>query len=1020
MQLSVLGKIAARFSRNEKIVRKLDSYVKKINKLEPAMEKLSDEKLRAKTDEFKQRLANGETLDDILVEAFAVVREASKRTLRMRHFDVQLKGGIVLHRGMIAEMKTGEGKTLVATLPIYLNALSGKGAHVVTVNDYLARRDSREMGRIYKFLGLSVGCIVNGLADFDRKEQYACDITYGTNNEFGFDYLRDNMKFELDEMCQRELNYAIVDEVDSILIDEARTPLIISGASDDSSDLYITVNKLMQEILPEDYEKEEKSKSVVLTDKGHEHIEKLVNDAGLMSGSHLYQTQNTILIHHINQALKANIMFHKDVDYIVATVGKKKKILIIDEFTGRALPDRRYSDGLHQALEAKEGLKVESENQTLASITFQNFFTMYKKLAGMTGTALTESHEFSEMYKLQVIAIPTNKPMIRNDMDDEIFRTFAEKLGVVVAVVGDCQKRGQPVLVGTISIEKSEIFSNALTKAGIKHNVLNARHHEQEAEIIANAGIPGSVTIATNMAGRGTDIKLGGNVDMLIAQSVRGIEDEEIREKISKEVRSQVLQDSVRAKNAGGLFVIGTERHESRRIDNQLRGRSGRQGDPGASKFFISLEDDLMRIFGPSISMLDRWFQKMDLENGEPIQHPWISKSIEKAQQRVEAHNFDIRKHLLKYSSIPNQQRSAVYKKRLDLMSSPDMGAEVRQMAIDTIASLINLHTDEKSLPDNWDIEKLNEGMNRIFNIEVSMQDILSHEALTPQFLQEILEERVMERLGQQEKLIGEEHVGYIQRAIILRTLDSVWKEHLNLLEYLYNGIHLQSYGQKDPLNVYKQEAFTMFNTMIAKWRETVLAFLFNFYPQNSHSSEVASDLLRDDDGEFDSFIYDHPEEAGALVNELSSSMVYNNNSETENLDPAPKKKKASKTKEKEASSSETPPSAETRKKKQKNIAVSATTQKNNVLDDEKTPRKKTIRKKPSPKNSEETAVSGTNVSGTDRKKPKTHDKQPKSIGPGESVSHKMASNFQAPGSRNAPCPCGSGLRYKHCHGKLS
>ncbi|MED5575577.1 MAG: preprotein translocase subunit SecA, partial [Pseudomonadota bacterium] len=630
-------------SANDRMLARLKGEVDAINAFEPEVQKLSDEALKAQTDKFRERIKAGETLDKIMVEAFATVREAAIRTLGQRHFDVQLLGGMVLHQGKISEMRTGEGKTLVATLPVYLNALMGQGVHVVTVNDFLAQRDARWMGQVYEFLGLTVGCIIHGLDDSERREQYACDITYGTNNEFGFDYLRDNMKFSLDEMVQREFNFAIVDEVDSILIDEARTPLIISGPTEETTEMYIQVDKLIPKLVPEDYEKDEKQRSVTLTEQGSQRIEDLLEDSGILQSGSLYDVQNISIVHHANQALRAHTLFSRDTDYIV----KDGKVVIIDEFTGRMMEGRRYSDGLHQALEAKEGVEVQTENQTLASITFQNYFRLYPKLAGMTGTAMTEAAEFAEIYSLEVVDMPTNRPMIRLDEDDEIYRTQTEKHNAILEQVAECHERGQPVLVGTVSIEKSEELSALLIKQKMKHEVLNARHHEREAHIIADAGMPGAITIATNMAGRGTDIQLGGNLEMRLWRELEGVTDEAEIERRTAEIAADIEEKRGIVKQSGGLYVLGTERHESRRIDNQLRGRSGRQGDPGASKFFLSLDDDLMRIFGSE--RMDGMLKKLGLEEGEAIVHSWINKALEKAQQKVEARNFDIRKQLLRF-----------------------------------------------------------------------------------------------------------------------------------------------------------------------------------------------------------------------------------------------------------------------------------------------------------------------------------------------------------------------------------
>ncbi|MFQ5785376.1 MAG: preprotein translocase subunit SecA, partial [Alphaproteobacteria bacterium] len=657
----MLGALAQRLfgTANDRLLKTFTKTIQAINALEPELEALSDDALAARTPAFRERLAAGEALDDLLVEAFATVREAAKRTLGQRHFDVQLEGGIVLHRGMIAEMKTGEGKTLVATLAVYLNALAGKGVHVVTVNDYLARRDAEWMGQIYRFLGLNVGCIVHGLGDDARRAQYAADVTYGTNNEFGFDYLRDNMKFALEAMVQRPFNYAIVDEVDSILIDEARTPLIISGPTEENSELYRRVDKLIPELDETDYEKDEKARTVTFTDNGAEKIEELLRKTGLLTSDNLYDIQNVAIVHHANQALRAHKLFDRDTDYIV----KDDKVVIIDEFTGRMMEGRRYSDGLHQALEAKESVAIQNENQTLASITFQNYFRLYPKLAGMTGTAMTEAGEFADIYKLEVVEIPTHLPCIRADLDDEVYRTAKEKFDAVVELIEDCHRRGQPMLVGTVSIEKSEALSALLKKRKIPHNVLNARHHEQEAYIVAQAGCSGTITIATNMAGRGTDVQLGGNLDMRIKRELDGIEDEDERARRSAAIATEIEADKEKVIAAGGLYVVATERHESRRIDNQLRGRSGRQGDPGSSKFFLSLEDDLMRIFGSE--RMDGMLRKLGLQEGEAIVHPWINKAIEKAQQKVEARNFEIRKNLLKFDDVMNDQRKVIYEQRI-------------------------------------------------------------------------------------------------------------------------------------------------------------------------------------------------------------------------------------------------------------------------------------------------------------------------------------------------------------------
>lgn len=793
-------------SHNDRIVKRYMRTVEEINAFEESIVPLSDEQLRGKTDEFKKRLSEGETLDEILPEAFAVVREAAKRTLGLRPFDVQMVGALVLHHGMIAEMKTGEGKTLVASIAVYLNALESTGVHVVTVNDYLARRDAEWMGKIYKFLGLTVGIIVHGLDDEQRREQYNCDVTYATNNELGFDYLRDNMKFYSSELVMRPFNYAIVDEVDSILIDEARTPLIISGAAEDSADTYISVNAVIPRLSPADYEIDEKQRTIVLTEIGNEHIEQLLQEAGLLQTGNLYDIENMSIVHHVNQALKAHHLFKRDVDYIV----KNGKVIIIDEFTGRMMEGRRYSDGLHQALEAKEGVKVEMENQTLASITFQNFFRMYKKLSGMTGTAETEAQELSEIYKVDTVVVPTNVPVARTDLDDEIYRTAREKYAAIIRLIKECSARKQPVLVGTVSIEKSEYLSSLLKKEGIAHNVLNARYHDIEAEIIADAGKPGAVTIATNMAGRGTDIKLGGNLEMRLARELVGVGDEETRKQIQEKAEQEIARDFEIVKKAGGLYVVGTERHESRRIDNQLRGRSGRQGDPGASKFFLSLEDDLMRIFGGD--RLDSMLQKLGIEEGEAITHPWVNKALEKAQKRVEGRNYDIRKQLLKYDDVMNEQRKVIYAQRYDLMSeTTDFSEDVEDMRLEVINKIIYNNVPENTPSDMWDYQIINDRLNAYFgpNITLGRDENMSRDNAV-----EIISERVNEKMKKKEEVYTSEMMRYMERTVLLRLIDQYWKEHLLNLDRLRQGIYLRAYGQRDPLNEYKQEAFALFEQM--------------------------------------------------------------------------------------------------------------------------------------------------------------------------------------------------------------
>ena len=823
-------------SHNDRIVKKYFRVAKQVTELEDSVVNLSDEELRAKTDEFKQRLQEDETLDDILPEAFAVVREGAKRALGLRPFDVQLVGAQALNNGMIAEMKTGEGKTLVAAVAAYLNALEGKGVHVVTVNDYLAKRDAEWMGKIYKFLGLTVGVIVHGLTDDQRREQYACDITYATNNELGFDYLRDNMKFYASELVMRPFNYAIVDEVDSILIDEARTPLIISGAAEDSADLYVKVDSIMPNLVKEDYEVDEKQRNVTLTEAGNEHVEQLLIDAGLIVNQNLYDVQNIAIVHHVNNAIKAHFLFKRDVDYIV----KNNKVIIIDEFTGRMMEGRRYSDGLHQAIEAKEHVKVEMENQTLASITFQNFFRMYKKLSGMTGTAATEAQELSEIYKVETLVIPTNVPVARKDYNDEVYRTAREKYDAIIKLVKECHARKQPVLVGTVSIEKSELLSKLLTKAGIEHNVLNARYHDLEAQIIAEAGRSGAVTIATNMAGRGTDIKLGGNLEARLEKELTGVTDPEEIQHITERVETEIKEDEELVKQAGGLYVVGTERHESRRIDNQLRGRSGRQGDPGASKFFLSLEDDLMRIFGAE--RLDATLQKLGIEEGEAIVHPWINKALEKAQMRVEARNYDIRKHLLKFDDVMNDQRKVIYAQRHELMTDDkDFSEEINDMREEAVTDIIYSNVAENTPSEFWDYQLINDQLSAIFGSDVTLDKT---ENLSRDEAVDIVLEKAKEQAKNKEEIYTSAIMRYMERTIVLRLIDQYWKEHLLNLDRLRQGINLRAYGQRDPLNEYKQEAFALFENMSKTIRrETVRALsMFSFASPEQTADDFSSD----------------------------------------------------------------------------------------------------------------------------------------------------------------------------------
>ncbi|MGB8274812.1 MAG: preprotein translocase subunit SecA [Alphaproteobacteria bacterium] len=818
----MIGAIARRIfgTANDRYVRRLYAQVAAINALEPELSHLSDDALRERTGELRARLAAGEPLDDLLVPAFATVREAAKRTLGQRHFDVQLIGGIVLHRGQIAEMKTGEGKTLVATLAVYLNALPGKGVHVVTVNDYLAKRDAEWMGQIYRFLGLSVGCIVHGLSDEERREAYGADVTYGTNNELGFDYLRDNMKFRLDQMVHRPFHYGIVDEVDSILVDEARTPLIISGPTEDSSELYRRVDRLIPKLADDDFEKDEKVRAVTLTEKGAETIETLLTEDGLLETGSLYDIHNVALVHHANQALRAHKLFRRDVDYIV----KNDKVIIIDDFTGRALEGRRYSDGLHQALEAKEAVEVQTENQTLASITFQNYFRLYPKLAGMTGTAMTEAAEFADIYKLDVIEIPTNLPCVRDDQHDEVYRTAPEKNNAILDLIAECHQRKQPVLVGTVSIEKSEHLADLLKKRKIPHHVLNARHHEQEAYIIAQAGTPGAVTIATNMAGRGTDIQLGGNLDMRVKQELSEIAEPEERKKRIAAIADEIAVAKDVVRDAGGLFVLATERHESRRIDNQLRGRSGRQGDPGASKFFLSLEDDLMRIFGSE--RMDGWLKTLGIQEGEAIVHPWVNKALEKAQQKVEARNFEIRKTLLKFDDVMNDQRKVIYEQRREIMSADDVSETVGAMRHEVIADMVTRCIPETAYAEQWDTHALHEEALRVLSLDLPIKDWAAEEGIADEEIKARVIDASDRKMAEKAANFGPQIMRMAEKSLLLQLLDQTWKDHLLSLDHLRQGINLRAYGQRDPLNEYKREAFRMFEAMLTRLRETVTGVL--------------------------------------------------------------------------------------------------------------------------------------------------------------------------------------------------
>ena len=837
----MLGTLARRIfgSANDRRLKGYTPKIAAINALEPEVAALSDEALRARTQAFRDQLAAGATLDDILAPAFATVREAAKRALGQRHFDVQLIGGMVLHEGGIAEMRTGEGKTLVATLATYLNALAGNGVHVVTVNDYLASRDAGWMGRVYEFLGLSVGVIVHGLDDDQRRAAYACDITYGTNNEFGFDYLRDNMKYELAHMVQRGHAYAIVDEVDSILIDEARTPLIISGPSDDKSDLYNQINALIPKLVREDYEVDEKQRTANLTEAGNEHVEELLAQADLLKEGSLYDAANVTIVHHVQQALKAHTLFQRDKDYIV----RNGELVIIDEFTGRMMPGRRYSEGLHQALEAKEHVQVQPENVTLASITFQNYFRLYKKLAGMTGTASTEADEFAEIYNLDVVEIPTNRPVSRLDEDDEVYRTGAEKLKAIVREIEIANQNFQPMLVGTTSIEKSEQLAEFMQEQGYTlidfedpkgllglyaaarsgkpsklFAVLNARFHEQEAYIVAEAGVPGAITIATNMAGRGTDIQLGGNVEMRVEQECKDLEPGPARDAKEAEIRAEVAAFREKAIAAGGLYIIGTERHESRRIDNQLRGRSGRQGDPGRSKFFLSLQDDLMRIFGSD--RMDTMLTRLGLKEDEAIVHPWINKALEKAQQKVEARNFDMRKNILKYDNVMNDQRKVVFEQRREMMAQESLEETVANMRANVVDDIVSTHIPKDSYPDAWDIAGLDADVKTKLNLDLPIADWAKEEGIANEEINERLhaaaDAAYLERIEKNTPDV----MRYVEKQVVLQVLDHFWREHLVMLDHLRQVIGWRGYAQRDPLNEYKSEAFELFNGLISQWHD--------------------------------------------------------------------------------------------------------------------------------------------------------------------------------------------------------
>jgi preprotein translocase subunit SecA len=954
---------------NDRKLKSYNSRVAAINAMEDEIAALSDDELRAQTAKFKAEILDGAPLDELLVPAFATVREAAKRTLGQRHFDVQLIGGMVLHEGKISEMKTGEGKTLVATLPVYLNALTGRGVHVVTVNDYLAKRDAEWMGNVYKFLGLTVGCITHELNDDQRRAAYACDVTYGTNNEFGFDYLRDNMKYSIADMVQfggrkgdnATHNFAIVDEVDSILVDEARTPLIISGAVEDKAHEYQTVNAIIPQLAAEDYEVDEKMKSVVLTEAGNEHAEQLLKEAGLLKpDDNLYDVEHVSFVHHLNQALRAHKLFLRDRDYIV----KNKAVIIIDEFTGRMMEGRRYSEGLHQALEAKEGVQIQTENQTLASITFQNYFRLYDKLAGMTGTAATEANEFMDIYGLEVLEIPTNRPMSRKDEDDEVYRTAKEKYDAIIKLIGECRERGQPLLVGTTSIEKSETLSAELKKRNIEHQVLNARFHEQEAFIIAQAGVPGAVTIATNMAGRGTDIQLGGNLDMRMAQWIDA-EAEKGREPSHDEIKAQrdviaaeIAEKKATALAAGGLYVLGTERHESRRIDNQLRGRSGRQGDPGNSKFFLSLEDDLMRIFGSQ--RMDGMLRRLGLEEGEAIIHPWINKALEKAQSKVEARNFDTRKNLLKYDDVMNDQRKVIFEQRIDMMNDDDIASTVADMRHQVVADLVAKYIPEQAYAEQWDLDGLADEVDKIFDIRPPLKEWAAEEGIADEEIRDRLTERADAAAAKKAAELGSGLMRQIEKAVVLQTLDHLWREHLLTLEHLRQVIGLRGYGQRDPLNEYKSESFTLFESMLERLREAVTGQLMHVQlAQPGDAPDIEDFELPEMEGSHIDPLTGEDDFAIAEAGARKSAMLRKNGGPAS---AAPKN----------GSGRAARPAAKTAPGGARNAASKAS--------------------------------AASTQPGV---------KSAQAVNPADPATWGKV-------SRNALCPCGSGKKYKHCHGALA
>ena len=829
--LNVLTRVFG--SRNERLLKNYLPAVDRINALEPAMLALSDDDLVAKTGEFKQRLENGEALNALLPEAFAVAREASKRALGMRHFDVQMIGGMILNDGKIAEMKTGEGKTLMATLPVYLNALTGRGVHVVTVNDYLASRDAEWMGRLYSFLGMSTGVIVHGITNEERRDAYAADITYGTNNEFGFDYLRDNMAFDRDELVQRDKHFAIVDEVDSILIDEARTPLIISGPAEQATGLYEAADKLVKQLTPDDYEKDEKDKVVSYTEAGMERIEQLFQSAGLLKSGNLYDPENVNMMHAATQALRANTLFTRETDYIV----RGGEVLIIDEFTGRMMPGRRYSDGLHQALEAKEGVEVQPENQTLASITFQNFFRMYDKLSGMTGTAETEAEEFQKIYELEVVIVPPNRPMIRADMGDLVYRDIEDKYDAIIADIVAAHERGQPALVGTTSIEKSEHLSDLLNKKDIAHEVLNAKHHEREAEIVAQAGRKNAVTIATNMAGRGTDIMLGGNPDMLISQLPDSLSEAEHQKQVD-EIHAMCKNEHNEVVGLGGLHIIGTERHESRRIDNQLRGRAGRQGDPGSTRFYLSMEDDLMRIFGGE--RMQGMLDKLGFKKGEAIEHPWVTKAIENSQKKVEGRNFDIRKQLLEYDDVMNQQRDVIYTQRRELLEADDVRDVVEDMRADFVGRLVDTFMPPNVHAEDWDLDGLRRELAEKTSLDVDAKSLVeSNQIESSDAMKEHLNQALTAMMDDKQAQVGEENLRRFEKYLLLQILDHHWKEHLLAMDHLRQSVGLRGYAQKQPLQEYKHESFELFAAMIERVREETMVMLHGVQVEQAPEPEA-------------------------------------------------------------------------------------------------------------------------------------------------------------------------------------